>query len=62
MKGSRQVVGEAGAGEAFELDLEIVRASREEHVRGLLVWNIRAKGDPIEAALAASSPAGGQMP
>ena len=46
VKGKRQIVGEEGSGEAFELDMELVRASREEHLAGLLVWGLRAKGDP----------------
>ena len=34
-KGVRQVVGDVGPGETFELELDLVRASREEHVEGL---------------------------
>lgn len=62
VKGVRQVVGETGPGEGFELDLDLVRASREEHLEGLLVWSIRAKGDPIDTALAASGAEGGRIP
>jgi len=52
VKGARQVVGESGPGESFELELELVRASREEILEGLLVWGIRARGDPIDSVLA----------
>ena len=62
VKGVRQVVGDPGPGETFELDLELVRASREEHLEGLLVWAIRAKGDPIDTVLAAVNAEGGRMP
>jgi hypothetical protein len=62
VKGVRQVVGDPGPGESFELDLELVRASREEHLEGLLVWAIRAKGDPIDTVLAAVNAEGGRMP
>jgi hypothetical protein len=62
VKGVRQVVGDAGPGESFELDLELVRASREEHLEGLLVWAIRAKGDPIDTVLAAVNAEGGRLP
>src|SRR5262249_5258263 len=50
--GVRQVVGDGGPGDTFELELDLVRASREEHLEGLLVWAIRAKGDPIDMVLA----------
>jgi hypothetical protein len=62
VKGVRQVVGDSGPGETFELSLELVRASREEQLEGLLVWAIRAKGDPIETVLAAATAQGGQLP
>jgi hypothetical protein len=62
VKGVRQVVGDQGPGETFELGLELVRASREEQLEGLLVWAIRAKGDPIETVLAAASAQGGRLP
>jgi len=52
VKGTRQIVGESGPGESFELELDLVRASREENLEGLLVWSIRAKGDPIDTVLA----------
>jgi len=61
VKGVRQVVGETGSGEAFELDMELVRTSREERVEGLLVWGIRAKGEPVDSVLAAIGH-GGPMP
>jgi hypothetical protein len=56
------VVGDAGSGESFELELELVRASREEHLEGLLVWAIRAKGDPIDTVLASAGSEGGRIP
>ena len=59
VKGVRQIVGETGSGETFELALELVRASREEHLEGLLVWGIRAKGDPIDSVLASATAQGG---
>jgi hypothetical protein len=41
VKGARQIVGrEAGSGEPFELRLELVRASRNELIEGLLVWQM----------------------
>jgi hypothetical protein len=52
VKGVRQLVGDTSAGEAFELEMDLVRASRDEHVEGLLVWAIQAKGDPVERVLA----------
>jgi hypothetical protein len=57
-----QVVGDAGPGETFELELDLVRASREEHLEGLLVWAIRAKGDPIDTVLASAGSEGGRIP
>ncbi len=62
VKGIRQTVGETTAGESFELELDLVRASRDEHVEGLLVWAIRAKGDPIETVLASMNAEGGPTP
>jgi len=62
VKGVRQIVGDSGPGETFELDLDLVRASRDEHLEGLLVWAIRAKGDPIDTALAAVGSPGGRIP
>src|SRR5262249_11837007 len=42
VKGARQVVGEDPASaERFELDLELVRAPRDERLEGLLVWAMR---------------------
>jgi hypothetical protein len=50
--GVRQIVGQGDdANEKFELDLELVRASRNQVIEGLLVYRIQAKGDPVEAAL-----------
>ena len=41
VKGVRQIVGrEAGTPEPFELRLELVRASRNELIEGLLVWQL----------------------
>jgi hypothetical protein len=62
VKGVRQVVGDTGPGESFELELELVRASRDEQLAGLLVWGIRAQGDPIDTALAAAVAEGGRLP
>jgi hypothetical protein len=60
--GTRQIVGESGPGETFELEMDLVRASRDERLEGLLVWAIRAKGDPVERALAATNAQGGSQP
>jgi hypothetical protein len=62
VKGRRQVVGDSGPGETFELGLDLVRASREEQLEGLLVWGIRAKGDPIDSVLTAVSAEGAPTP
>jgi hypothetical protein len=62
VKGFRQVVGEAGPGESFDLELDLVRASREEQLEGLLIWGIRAKGDPIDTVLASASADTGRRP
>ena len=62
VRGTRQVVGETGPGEGFELDMDLVRTSRDEHLEGLLVWAIRAKGDPIDTVLASVGAAGGRLP
>ena len=62
VKGVRQVVGDAAPGETFELELDLVRASREEQLEGLLVWSIRAKGDPIDTVLASAAAQGGRIP
>ena len=62
VKGVRQVVGDKGSGESFELDLDLVRASRDERLEGLLVWGIRAKGDPIDTVLASAGVGGGRLP
>jgi hypothetical protein len=61
VKGVRQVVGDPGPGETFELELDLVRASREERLEGLLVWSIRAQGDPIDSVLAAVGMEGGRI-
>ena len=45
-----------------ELEVDLVRASRDEHLEGLLVWGIRAKGDPIDTVLASAGVAGGRLP
>jgi len=50
--GVRQVVGQPPeAVQAFELELELVRTSRDELIEGLLVWGIRAKGEGLDVAL-----------
>ncbi len=52
VKGVRQIVGAGPEGdEKFELSLELVRASRNQVLEGLLVYAIHAKGDAVEAAL-----------
>jgi hypothetical protein len=52
VKGDRQIVGQGPeTNEKFELDLELVRASRNQVIEGLLVYGIRAVGDPLEAAV-----------
>lgn len=52
VKGSRQVVGQpTEAGQGFELELELVRTSRDELIEGLLVWGVRAKGDALDVGL-----------
>ncbi len=61
VKGVRQMVGDSGPGSGFELELDLVRASREERLEGLLVWGIRAKGDPIDTVLAAVGTEGGPL-
>ena len=62
VKGVRQVVGDTGPGEGFDLELDLVRASREEHLEGLLIWAIRAKGDPIDTVLTSVGAEGGRIP
>ncbi len=62
VKGFRQIVGDSGPGESFELELDLVRASRDERLEGLLIWGIRAKGDPIDTVLASVAPEGGRLP
>ena len=48
VRGTRQIVGQGvDANEKFEMDLELVRASRNEVVEGLLVYGMRTKGDPL---------------
>ena len=62
VKGLRQVVGDKASGEGFELDMDLVRTSRDEHLEGLLVWALRAKGDPLETVLASVGAEGGRLP
>jgi len=51
VRGARQVVGQpADAAQSFELELDLVRTSRDELIEGLLVWGIRAKGEALETA------------
>jgi hypothetical protein len=53
VKGARQIVGQpAEAAQPFELELELVRTSRDELIEGLLVWDIRAKGDALDVGMA----------
>lgn len=55
VRGVRQIVGQgAEANQKFELGLELVRASRNELIEGLLVWAVHPKGDSLKTA------AGGQ--
>ncbi len=61
VKGVRQVVGDSAPGASFELELDLVRASREEHIEGLLVWGIKAKGEPVDTVLAAISTEGARL-
>ena len=51
-----------GPGETFELELSLVRASRDERLEGLLVWAIHAKGEPIDTVLASAAGEGGRLP
>lgn len=52
VRGRRQVVGEPpDAAQPFELELDLVRTSRDELIEGLLVWGIRAKGDALDVGL-----------
>ena len=53
VKGVQRVVGEP-EGRAFELDLDLVRTSRNELVEGLLVLGLRASGDALVLALGPS--------
>lgn len=62
VKGVRQIVGDKTPGESFELELDLVRASRDEHLEGLLVWAIHAKGEPIDTVLASAAGDGGRLP
>lgn len=62
VKGVRQIVGDKGPGEGFELDMDLVRTSRDEHLEGLLVWALRAKGEPLENVLASVAAEGGRLP
>jgi hypothetical protein len=48
VRGARQIVGQgADSNEKFEMDLELVRASRNQVVEGLLVYGMVTKGDPL---------------
>ena len=62
VKGLRQLVGDKGPGEGFELDMDVVRTSRDEYLEGLLVWALRAKGDPLDTVLASVGAKGGRLP
>jgi hypothetical protein len=51
VRGVRQIVGQGPeANHKFELGLELVRASRNELIEGLLVWGVRPKGESLTAA------------
>ena len=52
VKGVRQIVGSEAPPQAFQLELELVRATREEVLEGLLVYRING-GAPVGAPLAA---------
>ena len=52
VKGTRQIMGESGEGQSFELGLELVRASRNDLIEGLLVWSVQPKGDSLEGVVA----------
>jgi hypothetical protein len=52
VRGVQKVVGESEGGQGFELDLDLVRTSRDELVEGLLIWGIQAHGDALVLALA----------
>jgi hypothetical protein len=51
VRGLQQVVGQPEASQRFELQLDLVRTSRDELIEGLLVSGIRAKGDAFVVGL-----------
>jgi len=52
VEGVRQLVGLGqDAGQAFSLEMELVRANRSEILEGLLVWSIRSRNDPVTGGL-----------
>jgi len=55
VKGVRQVVGDKETPtQPFAVDLELVRASREEVLEGMLVWRLRSSGEAVGAPMAAA--------
>jgi len=53
VKGTRQIVVGEGKEESqpFSLDVELVRAPREEVIEGMLVWTLRSAGDAVGAPI-----------
>lgn len=52
VKGARQIVGTADAvSQPFEIDLELLRASRNEVIQGLIVAGVRPRGETSQAAI-----------
>jgi hypothetical protein len=47
VRGVQKTVGEGEGGQAFEVDLDLVRTSRDELIEGLLVWGIEARGEAL---------------
>jgi hypothetical protein len=50
VKGARQIVGESVADsqpQSFSMDVELVRAPREEVLEGVLVWAVKSRGDAV---------------
>lgn len=51
-KGTRQLVGETGTeSQGFALDVELVRAPREEVLEGMLVWSVHSVGEAVGAPM-----------
>jgi len=47
VRGLQKVVGAPEGGQGFELDLDLVRTSRDELIEGLLVFGVTARGDAL---------------